>query len=306
MVFHLDPDKRAALDRAAALVRDGAVVALGGGLSARLPMALVRELIRQGRRGLHVIGSAHGIDVDLLVAAGVIAICEESYVGFEQDLGLAPAFRRAAENGTIEVRESCCDTILMQLRAAEFGLPFLPVRGVKGSDIPRLHPEYGEVRCPFTGKTLIAVPPLRPDVALVHAPLADRRGNLHLEQPYVLDERFAAASRMVVATAEQIVGTEELIVAGITIPGHLVAAVSEVPFGAHPSSCYPAYAYDRPHLAGYVRAAAAGGAELAGYLDRFVTGAPTEEAYRKVVGEQQLAALGRWSESVETWKELFR
>lgn len=305
MEFHLDPDKRVPLDRAATLVADGAMVALGGGLSARLPMALVRELIRQGRRRLHVVGSAHGIDVDLLVAAGAIAVCEESYVGFEQDLGLAPAFRRAAERGTIEVRESCCDTILMQLRAAEFGLPFLPVRGVRGSDILRLHPEYGEVRCPFTAETLVAVPPLRPDIVLIHALLADRQGNLHLEQPYVLDERFAAASRNVVATAERIVSTEEVAAAGITIPGHLVAAVSEVPFGAHPSSCYPAYAYDRPHLADYVRAAAAGDGELACYLDRFVTGVSHEEGYRKVVGEEQLSALGRWSESTKVWKGLF-
>lgn len=305
MAFQLDHDKRMPLDRAATLVSDGSMVALGGGLSARLPMALVRELIRQGRRGLHVVGSAHGIDVDLLVAAGVIAVCEESYVGFEQDLGLAPAFRRAAERGTIEVRESCCDTILMQLRAAEFGLPFLPVRGVRGSDIPRLHPEYREVRCPFTNETLVAVPPLRPDVVLLHAPLADRRGNLHLEQPYVLDERFAAASRNVVATAERVASTEEVVAAGITIPGHLVAAVSEVPFGAHPSSCYPAYAYDRPHLADYVRAAVVGDGELAGYLDRFVTGVPDEDSYRKVVGEEQLAALCRWSESTEAWKGLF-
>lgn len=305
MGFHLDDDKRVPLDRAATLVSDGAVVALGGGLSARLPMALVRELIRQRRRALHLVGSAHSIDVDLLVAAGAVGICEESYVGFEQDLGLAPAFRRAAERGTIEVREGCCGTILMQLRAAEFGLPFLPVRGVRGSDIIRLHPEYGEVRCPFTGETLVAVPALRPDVVLLHAPLADRRGNLHLEQPYVLDERFAAASGTVVATAERIAGTEEVAASGITIPAHLVAAVSGVPFGAHPSSCYPDYAYDRPHLAGYVRAAAAGGDALAGYLDRFVIGAPTEEAYREAVGEQRLAALGRWPESIETWKELF-
>src|SRR4051812_22344107 len=162
MTFHLDPDKLVDLDRAARVVTDGALVALGGGLSARLPMALVRELIRQGRRGLHVVGSAHSIDVDLLVAAGSIAVCEESYVGFEQDLGLAPAYRRAAQSGEIEVRESCCGTILAQLRAAEFGLPFIPVRGVKGSDIRRLHPEYGEVTCPFTGETLVVVPPLRP------------------------------------------------------------------------------------------------------------------------------------------------
>jgi glutaconate CoA-transferase subunit A len=306
MSLHLGTDKRMPLDQAAALVRDGSVVALGGGLSARLPMALVRELIRQGRRGLHVVGSAHSIDVDVLVAAEAVAICEESYVGFEQDLGLAPAYRRAAESGTIEVRESCCHTILMQLRAAEFGLPFLPVHGVRGSDIVRLHPEYREIRCPFTGQILVAVPALRPDVVLLHAQLADRHGNLCMEQPYVLDERFAAASRNVVATAERIVGTEQIATTGITIPGHFVAAVSEVPFGAHPSSCYPNYTYDRLHLRAYVRAAAAGGNDLSGYLKQFIRGVSTEQAYRKAVGESQLAALCRWPESIETWKELFR
>jgi glutaconate CoA-transferase subunit A len=182
----------------------------------------------------------------------------------------------------------------------------MPVRGVKGSDIRRLHPEYGEVTCPFTGETLVVVPPLRPDVALVHAPLGDRRGNLHLEQPYVLDERFASASAAVVATVETIVSTEEVTAAGVTIPGHLVAAVAEVPYGAHPTSCYPRYAYDRDHLAEYVAAATAGGADLAGYLDRYVTGAPTEEAYRKVVGTDRLGRLGDWSVSTEEWKGLFR
>jgi glutaconate CoA-transferase subunit A len=303
--FHVGTDKLVRLDEAAALVPDGAMVALGGGLSARLPMALVRELIRSGRTGLHVVGSAHGIDVDLLVAAGALAVCEESYVGFEQDLGLAPAYRRAAESGTIEVRESCCATILAQLRAAEFGLPFLPVRGVKGSDIRRLHPEYGEVTCPFTGETLVAVPPLRPDVALLHAPLGDRRGNLHLDQPYVLDERFAAASRSVVATVDRLAGAEEVERAGITVPAHLVAAVAAVPYGAHPASCYPGYAYDRPHLAAYVQAAAAGGDVLGDYLDTYVTGVPDEGAYRKVIGEERLAALGTWSQSSAAWRELF-
>ena len=305
MAFHLGGDKLAGLDEAAHLVPDGGLVALGGGLCARLPMALVRELVRQGRRGLHVVGSAHSMDVDLLVAAGAVAVCEESYVGFEQDLGLAPAYRRAAEAGTIAVRESCCATVLAQLRAAEQGVPFLPVRGVKGSDILALHPEYGEVTCPFTGETLVAVPPLRPDVALLHAPLGDRRGNLHLEQPYVLDERFAGASRAVVATVDRLVGHDEIEAAGVTIPGHLVAAVAEVPFGAHPTSCYPGYAYDRAHLAAYVAAAAAGGTALAGYLETYVVGAPDEVAYRAAVGPERLAALGSWSESTAAWKELF-
>lgn len=299
--FHLGADKRTTLADAAALVTDGATVALGGGLCARLPMALVRELVRQGRRDLHVVGSAHSIDVDLLVAAGAIKVCEESYIGFEQDLGLAPAFRRAAETGSIEVRESCCVTILAQLRAAETGLPFLPVRGVKGTDIGSLHPEYALVTCPFTGEELVAVPALVPDVALVHAPLGDARGNLALDQPYVLDERFAHASRMVVATVDRLAPTDEVAAAGVVIPGHTVAAVVEVPFGAHPSSCYPGYAYDRPHLAAYIAAAASGGDELAAYLDRYVHAG--EDAYRSAVDPERLT---RWSESVPAWQELFR
>jgi glutaconate CoA-transferase, subunit A len=296
-------DKRVALADAVSLVSDGAIVALGGGLSARLPMAMVRELVRQGRRGLHLVGSAHSIDVDMLVATGAVRRCEESYVGFEQDLGLAPAYRRAAEEGSIEVAESCCATILAQLRAAEMGLPFLPVRGVRGSDIAGLHPEYAEITCPFTGETLIAVPALRPDVALLHAPTGDRYGNLHLEQPYVLDERFASAARMVIATVDELVSTREVAASGVTIPAHLVAAVALAPFGAHPSSCYPRYAYDRDHLREYVSAAQSGPDDLAKYLATYVDG--TEESYRMAIGAERLDALAGWSQSTTEWKELF-
>jgi len=296
-------DKRASLADAIALVGDGAIVALGGGLCARLPMAMVRELVRQGRRGLHLVGSAHSIDVDMLVAAGAVRRLEESYVGFEQDLGLAPAYRRAAEEGTIEVAESCCATILAQLRATEMGLPFLPVRGVRGSGIAGLHPEYAEITCPFTGETLVAVPALRPDVALLHAPSGDRYGNLHLEQPYVLDERFAAASGMVIATVDELVSTDTVAASGVTIPAHLVAAVAEVPFGAHPASCYPRYAYDRGHLGEYVSASQSGPADLDKYLATYVNG--TEESYRAAVGPDRLAALTTWSESTAAWQELF-
>ena len=297
-------DKRASLAEAVALVRDDAIVALGGGLSARLPMALVRELIRQGRRGLHLVGSAHGIDVDMLVAVGAVRRCEESYVGFEQDLGLAPAYRRAAEEGSIEVAESCCVSMLAQLRAAEMGLPFLPVRGVRGSDIAALHPEYATITCPFTGEVLIAVPALRPDVALLHAPSGDRYGNLHLEQPYVLDERFASASRVVIATVDELVSTEEVVASGVTIPAHLVTAVVLAPFGAHPTSCYPRYAYDHGHLREYVSAAQSGPDDVEKYLATYVCG--SEESYLTAVGAERLSTLADWSRSTADWQELFR
>jgi glutaconate CoA-transferase subunit A len=184
------------------------------------------------------------------------------------------------------------------------GLPFLPVRGVRGSDIRRLHPEYAEITCPFTGEFLVAVPALRPDVALLHAPAGDRYGNLHLEQPYVLDERFASASRLVVATVDELVSTEEVVRSGVTIPAHLVAAVAEVAYGAHPSSCYPRYAYDRDHLREYLAAAQAGAGDLEKYVATYVLG--TEENYREAIGPARLGALAGWSQSVAAWQEVFR
>lgn len=302
--MYLDPDKRVDLATAASYVRDGSMIALGGALSTRLPMALVRELIRQGRRELHVVGSAHSMDVDLLIAANAVSVCEESYVGFEQDFGLAPAYRRAAEGGTITLKESCCVTILTQLRAAEMGLPFLPVRGIKGTDMGRLHPEYAQTTCPFTGEVLVAVPPLCPDVALVHAPLGDMHGNLFFEQPYVLDERFAGASQSVIATVDRIVSSDEIVKHGVTIPAHVVQAVAEVPFGAHPASSYPNYAYDRRHVGAYVKAAST--PETADeYLDHWVRLPGGEEEYRKKVGADSLAWISAWSDSLDTWKGLF-
>ena len=294
-------DKVGSLADAAALVSDGDVVALGGALSHREPMALVRQLVRDGRRRLHLVGSAHGIDVDLLVGAEVAGTIEESYVGYEQDLGLAPAYRRAAEAGAVAIRESCCYTVLQQLRAAEYGLPFMPVRGIVGSDVGELHPEFATVTCPFTGQELVAVPPLAPDVALIHGLLADRRGNVHIPRPLVLDEHFAAASKRVVVSVERVAPAEEVREAGVTIPYFAVDAVVEAPFGAHPTSCYPEYTYDRRHLAEWV--AAAGSEEgVAEYLGRFV--AADEDGYDRAVGEERRRELREWRDSGERWMEL--
>ena len=117
----------------------------------------------------------------------------------------------------------------------------------------------------------------------------------------MLDERFAHASRVVVASVDRLVDTAEVVAAGVTVPAHVVTAVVEAPFGAHPTSCYPGYAYDRAHLAEYVKAAAAGGGAFEAYLDRYVR--VGEQTYRDLTGAGRLTA---WSASDEQWQELFR
>lgn len=302
-------DKRVSLDALAMHVRDGDSVAVGGGLSSREPMALLRAVIRAGRKNLQVVGSAHGIDIDLLCGAGAVGRSAESYVGFEQDFGMAPNYRRACESGAVAVADTCCYTVVQQLRASASGLPFLPVRSIRGTGFEALHSEYVRMTCPYTGEELLLLPALQPDVALIHAQYGDLHGNLRIEGPPVADILSARAAKKVIATVERIVSNEELqALGGASIPYFYVAAVAEVPFGAHPTACYPMYAYDRPHTAAYYAAASGGEASFKNqYLDPFVFECLSHEDYLERIGGGVLRSrLGAWRDSSETWMDLYR
>lgn len=300
-------NKQSSLADAASIVRDGMIVAIGGGLSWREPMAFLRELIRQGRSDLHVIGTAHGVDVDLLCGAGAVSVIEESYVGFEQDFGMAPNYRRACQSGSAKVHDTCCHTLLQQLRAAEYGVPFLPVRSVQGTDFLPLHPEYKTMTCPFTGMPLVLVPALAPDVAIIHAQYGDRHGNLKIMPPLVADLLFIRAAKHVIATVEQLISTDELRAMEPNVPYFWVEAVVEVPYGAHPTSCYPFYAYDRVHLAEYYHAAQAGPETFAReYLTRYVFEPATHGVYlERIGGAARTRVLESWKDGNEAWRALF-
>lgn len=301
-------DKLVDLDGLVAHIRDGDWLAVGGGLSSREPMAAIRAIIRAGRKNLKVVGSAHGIDIDMLCGGGCVSMSAESYVGFEQDFGMAPNYRRACESGTVQVADSCCYTVVQQLRAAAYGVPFLPVRSIRGTSFEGLHPEYIPMPCPYTGEPLVLVPALQPDVALIHAQYGDAHGNLRIEGPPVADLLASRAATKVVATVERIVSNEDLrALGGANIPYFYVAAVAEVPFGAHPTACYPMYAYDRPHTALYYAAASAGAQEFgARYLQPYVHDCADHQEYlERVGGSDNRARLASWSESDEAWMRLY-
>jgi glutaconate CoA-transferase, subunit A len=302
-------DKRVRLEDLAGMVNDGDVVAVGGGLSSREPMAILRTLLRRGVGNLRVVGSAHGIDIDLLCGGGAVSRTSESYVGFEQDFGIAPNYRRACESGVVSVDDSCCYTVVQQLRASVLGLPFMPMRSARGTGFPALHPEYKTMTCPYTGEELLLVPQLTPDVAILHAQYGDAQGNLRIEGPPVLDLLFAKASHLVIASVEEIVPTERLVeLGGITVPYFYVAALAEVPMGAHPTACYPFYTYDRPHTARYYTAARGGAVRFAAdYLQPFVYDCADHESYRqRIGGEATYQRLAAWSAGTEAWMSLYR
>ncbi len=307
MGIYTSRNKLMTLEAAAALVKDGDKVAIGGGLCLREPIAMLRELTRQGRKNLHFVGTAHGFDVDFACGAGIIGAVEETHVSFEQDFGLANNYRRACESGQVKVRENCCNSIIQQMRAAAYGIPFMPIMSAKGSEETLLHPEFKHIICPFTGNDLILVPALIPDVAIVHAQKADIHGNLRIEQPYVADLLMIRAAKNVIVTAEEIVPEEEMIKLGPNVPYYEVAHVAHVPWGAHPTSCYPYYAYDREHISHYYKITQEGAeAFKSKYLDKYVYGVKSQDEYiEKIGGSERQKRLASWKNGREAWMELY-
>jgi glutaconate CoA-transferase subunit A len=284
--------KLTSLSEAVRLIKDGSSVALGGATLYRRPMAAAREIIRQGINGLTVISAYGGPETDMLIGAGAVSTVRCGYLGLEI-FGLAPNFRRAASDGRLKIIEEGEFTLLLGLRAALLNTTFIPARTLFwGSDLLKFRPDIKEFSCPVTGERLLAVPALRPDIAIIHVQKADRFGNAEIGGQLSLDVELAYAAKMTVLTAEKIVDQGERIRSGKPdIIQHVVDAVVKVPFGAHPSSCYPYYSLDVPHMLAYVESAK-DSESFQRYVREYVLDVKTHEDYlRKAVSSlSQLVA----------------
>ncbi|MEO3858617.1 CoA-transferase [Acrocarpospora sp. B8E8] len=265
--------KVASPEQAAALVKSGSVVALGGWTFYNTPMAVLRAVIRGGTRGLHLVSSPGAIGPDVLIAAGCVDRIATPFITMEQ-FGFAPAFRAAVQDGTLHVSEIDGPGLAASLRAAADDLPFGLIHDL-GTDLPSVNPEwYRPFDHPFNeGQRLFAVPAATPDVALVHAQRGDEYGNLQFLGATFFDQLIARAARTVIATVDDLVGDEELRRNPklTKIPGFMVDVVVPVARAAHPCGSQGLYGPDLAHLAEYARLATTerGRAE---YLDRHVHG----------------------------------
>lgn len=232
--------KRMTLEEAMATIADGACVGLGGNTLNRAPMAAVFELIRQKRRGLRVIKTAGGMDVDALCLGGCAASVDAGFVSYESEYGLAQRYRKSVQAGQVKANEHACYTVISALRAASYGIPFMPVRGLQTTDLRKVNDYFADVTDPFSGETLAAVKAIRPDVAVVHAQLADERGNALIDGPKYDDVLMTRAARRVIVTAERIAGEGyfESSAQKADIPHFMVSAVVYAPRGAWPCACW--------------------------------------------------------------------
>ncbi len=227
-------------------VADDASVVMGCGLESAIPFAAGHELVRQGRRGLTLIGPISDMLFDLLVGSGCVRRVVAAWVGNVGD-GLGHNFRRAVEEGIpqrVEVEDHSNLTLALGLQAAAWGVPYLPTLTALGSGLLTSNPHLRPVTCPFTGQNLVAVEAIRPDVAIVHAQRADAEGNTHLWGNLGVTVEAVRAARWVIVSCEEVVAPEVIRSDPnrTIIPGFLVAAVVAEPWGAHPS---PLQGYSR-------------------------------------------------------------
>jgi glutaconate CoA-transferase subunit A len=291
--------KVVALERLGDLVSPGQTVALGGAWMSNHPMAAVRQLIRDGVGDLHVIDSLASIDVDLLVAAGLVRELTFSMVSLEA-FGLAPHFRRAVQDGSLKINEVSGVAMNVAFDAGARNVPFLPMATLGSSELPEHVPDViRHVSCPFTGQELLAIRAFNPDVAILHVLRADAEGNAQVDGPLAIDPEIARASRRVILTCEELVATSEIAAAPASthIPGFLVEAVIEAPFGAHPTTHVPRYGFDAWAIMEYADLCAEGGG--ADYVEQLR--GETEEGYRaRVLDDERRAVLRSVADNART------
>ena len=247
-------------DEIAGELRDGMTIGIGGWGSRRKPMALVRAILRSGLKNLTIVSYA-GPDVGLLLATGQAKRVVTGFASLDS-VALEPHFRRARQDGTVELTELDEGMLHWGLLAAAHRLPFLPIRAGLGSGVLEVNPELRTVRSPYgdpfgLGEELVAVPALKLDAALVHLNRADAAGNAQYlgPDPY-FDDLFCLAAERAYVSAEQIVPRLDGPPQSLLLNRAMVHGVAETPNGAHFTSCVPDYPRDEAFQARYARAAA--------------------------------------------------
>ena len=262
-----------------ARIPDGALLAIPANESG-VAMAATRALIRRGVKNLRLVAvPVSGIQADLLIGAGCVAEIETSAVSLSE-YGPAPRFTEAIKCGAVTIREATCPAIHSGLQAAEKGIPFMPLRGIIGSDILAHRPDWKTIDNPLAGgggdppgDPIVLLPAITPDVALFHAPMGDRAGNVWVGRERDLTTMAHASAETLVTVEEVYDGDfydDPRLGAG-ALSSLYVSALAQAPKGAWPMGLADRYGDDANHLRLYAEQARTTEG-FARYLETFVFG----------------------------------
>lgn len=266
------------------LVHDGDLV-YASGFTHLIPFAAGHEIIRQGRKDLTLARATPDLIYDLMVAAGCASKIIFSYSG-NPGVGSLKWLRAGMENGSLAWEEYSHFGMISRLQAGASGLPFMPMKQTGAVDLERVNPLYKRVTDPYTGEEVMVVPPLLPDVAIVHVQRADMQGNAHIWGILGEQREAAFAAKYVILTAEEIV--DESVIRSdpnrTLIPGLIVDAVCHVPFCAHPSYTQGYYDRDNDFYLAWEEISK-DETSVKSYLDEWVFGVNDRNEYWQKLGE---------------------
>ena len=278
-------DKRTTEREVVAELRSGMTIGIGGWGSRRKPMSLVREILRSGLEDLTIV-TYGGPDAGLLCKYGKVKKLVYGFVSLDS-IPLEPHFRMARQAGGFEAAELDEGMLQWGLLAAAHRLPFLPTRAGLGSDVMSVNADFELVQSPYPdGESLVAMPALRLDAALIHMSRADARGNGQFLGPDLyFDDLFCLAAKRRFMSCEKIIPTEDFAKYGsfhtVRINRMFVDGVVEAPGGAHFTECPSDYGRDEAFQKEYAATAKdpeAWEAFKARYLD-----VENEAAYQEAV-----------------------
>lgn len=278
------------------LIEDGMTLSIGGHLNSAHPMMLIRGIVRRKIRNLTIISSAQGgPEIGMLLAAGCVKTLITPGVHAEEYAAIDPVFRYMSQAGAFELWEIDEGIYYAMLRAAAQGLPFLPWHGGVGTSLPDLNPHLKLIEDPFTSKPLIAVPAVRPDIALLHASCADAHGNVQHNHGWGDRAHYRAAARTIVQV-ERIVSNEDIRrdPAKTSIIG--ADLIVRAPFGAHPMASPGHYLEDGDFIRRYVSLAtdafkAGDMSTFEDFLHRYFYGPSDHLEYLETIGIRELLSL---------------
>jgi glutaconate CoA-transferase, subunit A len=227
------------------LITDGSAVALEG-FTHLIPFAAGHEIVRQRRRNLTLIRMTPDLIYDQMIGMGSASRLVFSWGG-NPGVGSLHRFRDAIQTGwpaPLEIEEHSHADMAARYQAGASGLPFAVTRCYVGSDLPKYNRNIRSITCPFTGQALTATPALNPDVTVIHAQKADRKGNVLIYGIIGVQKEAALAAKKVIVTVEEIVDDLRAPVNACVLPGWVVTCICGVPGGAHPSYAHGYYKRD--------------------------------------------------------------
>lgn len=282
-------------------VKDGDLL-YAAGFTHLIPYAAGHEIIRQGKKDLVLARATPDLIYDQMVAAGCARKVIFSYIG-NPGVGSLRCIRSAIEAGKLEWEEYSHFSMISRLQAGATGLPFMPMKQTGAVDLEKANPLYKRVIDPYSGEEVIVVPPLLPDVSIVHVQRADRLGNAHIWGIIGEQREAAFAAKHVILTAEEIV--DESVIRSdpnrTLIPGMIVDAVCHVPYCAHPSYTQGYYDRDNDFYLMWDKVSE-DDQKVQAYLDEWIFGLADREAYWQKLGVavyERLKPEPRLSEPVD-------